>query len=327
MDSTPDGSVARPVIFRQQATGATVRDLLVSSHAGLASFIAHGRDDGIHLQDSMVCARPGPRLADEDMSHRADPVCAITGECFRAEISLEQIVCADTILVDAVFVNACMTWRLNAGTGLFPIPYLVSTGFLRGAAAGYVGAPQVVSGLAKVNEMFHAAIGGGATMGDATSLVNDHLRFEQTDSPYYTLLGLPWAAPLAGVPGSEQAPERFRLERGGAGAAGVVDAAARTLRATMADDLVRHVISVSPRTERVLPGPVLEADASSVDQVTTQLRRLGPTISALETAPLLGLRYSRQNNIQLTLRDQITSLAGALQRSVALGDAAKIKRR
>ena len=207
--------MARPVIFRQQATGATVRDLLVSSHAGLASFIAHGRDDGIHLQDSMVCARPGPRLADEDMSHRADPVCAITGECFRAEISLEQIVCADTILVDAVFVNACMTWRLNAGTGLFPIPYLVSTGFLRGAAAGYVGAPQVVSGLAKVNEMFHAAIGGGATMGDATSLVNDHLRFEQTDSPYYTLLGLPWAAPLAGVPGSEQAPERFRLERGG----------------------------------------------------------------------------------------------------------------
>jgi hypothetical protein len=134
-------------LLRNEAVSSVVGPLLTEGHSGAVSFLTHGRDDALHLHDTVVCAASPEQRSDPgpDADHR--PVCAFTGRCFRSEIPPEQILSAHALVVDTVFANACVSWRV--ADGLFPSEYLLSHGFMSGTAVGYVGSLGLISGSAR----------------------------------------------------------------------------------------------------------------------------------------------------------------------------------
>lgn len=320
-------------ILRSEATADLMTPLLRNEHSGIVSFVAHGRDDVIHLHDTVICAKGPAAVARDAGDLRAHlPVCAYTGRCFRDEIPPEKILRADSVLVDMVFVNACMGWRI--ADGLFPADYLLPSGFAGGTAAAYVAAPNLVNGIAALNDMFHIALAAGASAGEATSVVNDHLRYSRLDLPYFTLLGLPWL--LALDAGPQEPPvtdglvtvagsDRHRGS-GSGGGSGSLQAAARTLGHRCPDGRPQHVTLTSPRTATVLE-QFPRDDLDEPADLTRELHRLGQSMMSLEQVPLLGFRYARQGNLSVTLREQVTALATALQQSVSFGDVQRVTKR
>jgi hypothetical protein len=310
-------------VTREEATAEQMEPLLAREHTGVASFIAHGRDDVLHLHDTVVCAAGPDRLENPD-PHARLPVCAYTGRCFRSEIPPERILRSSDLRLDVVFTNACMSWRV--GNGLFPHEYLLAHGFLRGAVVAYVGSPNLVTGVVKLNDLFHVACGSGASVGQAASMVNDHLRHERVDLPYFTVLGLPWVTPMA--PTAGQADGLTVLDTGEQQAGGSLMAAARALATSEDQDETVHVVHVSGRTASVLDRPSVDATAATArDGLPGELRRLGSAIMCLEDVALLGFRHSRQGNLLVNLREQISSLAASLGHAVSVGDTSRIQRR
>jgi hypothetical protein len=317
-----------PLLVRDHATAQNVRPLLTDGHVGVLSLIAHGRDDVIHLHDTVICKGPD-RLPGPLDDTRHLPVCAYTGRCFRGDVDPAQVLRAEDLTVDVVFVNACMTWRV--ADGLFPHEYLLPHAFLGGVTAAYVGVPNLVNGTAKLNDMFHHACASGRSVGEAVSLVNDHLRRERTDLPYFTVLGLPWVSPATSGAGQGTAPADTpfaTVRETGGGPAGTLAAAARTLAESRERGAPTHLVHLSLRSAQVLDGAVpARSSGSEADAVRDELRALGNAMTALEAVPLLGFRYSRQGNLMVNLRERIGALAGALRSSVSGGDPARVRRR
>jgi hypothetical protein len=304
------------LLLGKDTSADTLIPLLRDGHQGLMSAFAHGRDDVLHMHDTVVCARHPEKITDPGADLSRHPVCAFTGECFRYGVSAEQILRADQMQVDAVFANSCMSWRV--GDGLFPYDYLLPTGFLRGAAAGYVGIPQLLRGVAKLNEFFHAASEAGASLGEATALVNDHLRYEQTEPPYFTLLGLPWVT-LEPTGTRRSEPSGISVLAGGDTMAGDAAAAAGTLRAGEQAGRAVHVLQVSPRSAgRLFPHESLLQEETAADG--HELEWLGIAVDSLADIPYLGFRYARHSEAVADLRDRVTSLATALHDGVSVGD-------
>ncbi|MBB5855711.1 hypothetical protein ACFQ05_35630 [Amycolatopsis umgeniensis] len=318
LDDVPVTAGAGPLFLRRDCTAERVGEFLTDRHTAMLSVFAHGRDDVLHLHDTVICAAgPGIAPAAPDKA----PVCAFTGRCFRGEIPVERILRSERVRADVLFVNSCMGLRL--GDGLFASRYLLSQGFLRGTAAAYVGAPYLVNGVIKLNEIFQEACRSGATVGMATAAVNDHLRYERVDRPYFTLLGLPWLTPA--VERGEPALEVVDGTRSSPG--GTLAAAVRTMDAAAKRDKPVHVVLTSPRSRRALG----RSDAAAVEDrapgVPAEIRRLGRSIDGLGEAVHLGFRYARQGNIAVNLRDQVASLARTMLGSVSTGDAGRITRR
>ncbi|MFE7622462.1 hypothetical protein [Streptomyces sp. NPDC057509] len=329
VDGTPHRFGQGPLLLRDAATEATVRPLLTGGHTGVLSVIAHGRDDVIHLHDTVICKGPdqlpGPL---DDRAHL--PVCAYTGQCFRGDVEPSRVLRAETLVVDTVFVNACMTWRI--ADGLFPHPYLLPHAFLAGTAAAYVGVPNLVNGTAKLNDLFHHACATGLSVGEAVSLVNDHLRRERTDLPYFTVLGLPWTTPATPAPATGPADTTvpFATVREGDADAdgGTLTAAARALAESRDRQTPTHLVHLSPRSAPALAGAVpARSGLADAERIRDELRALGAAMTALEAVPLLGFRYSRQGNLMVNLRERIAAVTTALRRAVSTGDPARTGRR
>jgi len=207
-------------------------------------------------------------------------------------------------------------------------------GFAAGAAALYVGTATLVNGLAALNDVFHLVCDAGGAVAEAVSVVNDHLRYTRNDLPYFTPLGLPWlrTAVAEGVtrpadPLAERGTGRI-VVRGGeqSGDLGVLAG----LISGLADGKApHHVVFSSPRTADVLSAfdAAMSVDAGELVRLRSRIRALGEGIVALEQMPLLGFRYARQGNLHVTLRDQIISLAQAMQTATAFGDPTKLAKR
>ncbi|HEX8344569.1 MAG TPA: hypothetical protein VF657_07455 [Actinoplanes sp.] len=312
-------------VLQDDARASVVRPLMLERHTSAVSILAHGRDDVIHLNDTVICPIGAVLRPDEDPSTSHAPVCAFTGHCYRPEVSNADIVLSGEIRADAVLANSCMGMRVNEG--LYPADFLMPHGFINGVAAGYLSTGQVINGQLKVNDIFHSACAAGLSLGEAATLMNDHLRYERVDLPYYLLLGLPWLTVAAGRPDAT-AWDGFLQASGvnGAGGGGVHAAAV----AVAAQDLTggnAHVLYVSPRSAAVLPAGIKELDLATVPDLRGAMQAMGRAMTSLEDVPFTGLRYSRQGNMLVNVRDQITSLTGALHTAALSGDVERIRRR
>jgi len=314
-------------LLRDDAGAKEIRPLLLERYSGAISFLAHGRDDVVHFNDTVVCPI-GPRLIEPDSPAAAHaPVCAFTGHCYRPEVADAEIVLAGDIRADFVFANSCMGMRVNEG--LYPREYLMPHGFVGGVAAAYLATGQVIVGLLKLNDLFHSALDAGLTVGQAASVVNDHLRYERVDLPYYTLLGLPWLSAAGVLPEPGEAWLEYRTELGDPQATGGgMRAAAVALAAAEGSDESPHVLFLSPRTAALLPDEVLARPSlGALPPLAARLRGIGRTLANLENVAFTGLRYSRQGNMLVNVRDQVASLAQALHHAALRGDVKRISRR
>jgi hypothetical protein len=316
-------------ILGNRALSAETAPMLLGQHNGAVSFLGHGRDDVLHLHDTVIC--PGVRHSRNDLSLTQSrvPVCAFTGQCYRPDVASERIIRADEVCADVVLANSCLSWR--AAGGLFMQDYLLAYAFMSGTAAAYVGSPTLLAGSALVNDLYHQALAQGRSVGQAVSLINDHLRGERTDPPYFTLLGLPWVTPGASADWPPAAKEKFislhiqpelAQTRGRLASVGLASAAlGRTGHSA-------RLVYVSDRTSSLI-GTMAAApdDVQTADGLGRELRGLGRAIVAIANTASLGFRYSRQNNLLVNLHDQISNLARVLTTAATSGEAEKVGRR
>ncbi|MGW7383052.1 hypothetical protein [Streptomyces sp. NPDC054794] len=314
-------------VLQDDAKAEVVRPLLLDTHTGAVSLVAHGRDDVIHLNDTVICPIGAHRIDPASPSASHAPVCAFTGNCYRPEVAGENIILSGRIAADVVFANSCMGMRVNEG--LYPQEYLMPHGFVRGTAAAYLATGQVINGLLKVNDIFHTACGTGRTMGEAATLMNDHLRYERVDLPYYTLLGLPWLTVAGRVTETDALWGEFLLVHGEPGTeGGGVRAAAVALAAEESTGTSAHVLCVSGRGAAVLGDAAPEPlDVEAVPKLKQTLQSMGRAMTNLEDVAFTGLKYSRQGNMLVNVRDQVASLSQALHSAALMGDIKRIRRR
>jgi hypothetical protein len=312
------------LLLADQSQAEVLIPLLTQNHWRDVSFLTHGRDDTIIFRDSVVCSTGPLRLDPGDQGLARAPVCAFTGQCYRPDVEARNVIMAGQILADAVFANTCMSLRLAAG--LFPARFLLPHGFVRGAAAGFIGSAQVVNGFAKLADIFHAGCAAGATLGEVVTVINDHLRYERLDLPYFTLLGLPWIR--VADPGPA-AWDRFdRIAVSGTSHWGPARATALSLAARERGPAGAQVLVTSPRSAAITGRPEAGPDAGlDVPDLSAQARSLGRSMTSLDDVPHLGLRYSRHGNVANNIRAQVTSLASALSRAALAGDTARLRRR
>ena len=316
-------------ILRDRASVSEVAPLLLKGHTGVVSFLGHGRDDVLHLDDTVICAASPHARAERGLARTHVPVCAFTGQCYRTDVPAERIIRASEVSADIVLANSCLSWR--AAEGLFPPEYLLAHGFMSGIAAGYVGSLTLQAGSALVNDLFHHALAQGHSVGQADSLINDHLRAERTDPAYFTLLGLPWVTPGASAEWPQDAGEHFitlqalpEAERPG-GALTSVGLASAAIGRTGHPS---RPVYVSARTSSLIDAPTAApADEQAADALRKELQGLGRTIVSIGNMASLGFRYSRQNNLLVNLHDQISNVARALTTAATAGEATKIDRR
>jgi len=297
-------------LIKSESTYDTAGTRLLTEHIGTLTLLAHGRDDVIQMHDTVICANDGGRL--EAVTEPNLPACAYTGTCFRTDVTLERVVPAKRVLADFVFTNSCMGLRLT--DGLFPERYLLAHGFQAGAAAAYLASATLVSGREKLNLLVERALSAGLSFGQVASLVDDHLRFEASDHPYFTLIGVPWLRLRGDIRPAETTPYRF-LDATAIGTERAAPSArAHVLRGSAAEGGA-PVFFVSQRSRAaaaaVAGGPPERIAPDDSFDLAAQVS--GTTITRLADLPLLGLRTSRLSNVMVALRDQVTSLARAHQ--------------
>ena len=313
-------------VLRDEANADRVGPVLTATHTGALSMIAHGRDDVIHLDDTVICSTAAQTIDADDPAASHAPVCAFTGQCYRPEVASADIIAAGNVRADAVFANSCMGMRVSEG--LYPTDFLVPHGFIRGFAAAYLGTGQIVNGLLKLNDIFHVACATGRSLGEAATLINDHLRCERADLPYFTLLGLPWLT-LSDSAGDDESWRSFLIATGdwrrdGAG----LRAASMAVGVEELTGRSAHVIHASPRSAAILNGAVTErVDLSRLPALEVELQRIGRSMTNLDDIQFTGLKYSRQTNTLLNVRNQAAALANSLNVAALRGDATKIRRK
>ncbi|WP_250032505.1 hypothetical protein [Paractinoplanes maris] len=293
------------VVLKSDATFERLAPQLLGGHVGLLSLMAHGRDDVIHLQDTVLCANHVGKLVTTAPPNV--PTCAFTGRCCRDDVDFDRILAADRVRADVVFTNSCMGLRVR--DGMFPEPYLLAHGFARGAVAGYIGCSSLVSGREKVNLLTRRAMESGLSLGQTVSLLNDHLGYEGSDIPAFGLVGAPWLAwaPID-VPALTFAdPRGLQSDAAAAGRDTLVLEGGR-------GDLFFVSSRTAPLADRMtaLPPRTL-TDRAEVDSLAL---RAGAAIENLGDLPLIGLRTARQGNLLVQLRDQIASTARALSEAL-----------
>jgi hypothetical protein len=308
-------------LLRGDCVHSTLAPKLLDSHTRLLTFLSHGRDEVIHLKDTVVCTSGHGRSAGDAGPGDRAPVCAYAGHCFRADVDLSAYLPAHRVRADIVLANSCHGMRTSGG--LFPERFLLSYVFLAGFPFAYIAAPALVSGVEKVNLIMDAAMAGDATLGEAVSLINGHLDAEGSGLPFFTLLGAPWlTAPRTRPDAAGHAPPTATVIDITGGAAGSPAAAARTYVQGRADEFDGRpvIFAGGPRLAtalRVLGGDPVTVPAD--DQFDETLREAGRAVECLGDLALLGLRYSRQNNIQVNLRGQISSACRAVKESLERG--------
>jgi hypothetical protein len=313
-------------VLRDDATAETLRPVLLENHTGALSVLAHGRDDVLHLNDTVICPTGATAVGGDGHPASHAPVCAFTGRCYRPEVAPGDIIRAGQVLADAVFTNSCMGMRVSEG--LYPTDYLMPHGFIRGFTAAYLASGQIVNGLVKLNDIFHTACATGRSLGETATLINDHLRHERVDLPYFTLVGLPWLT--LNDPSSDDSPWLgFRIASGNWASEGSgLRAASVAVAVDEQFGRSAHVIHASPRSAAVLAGAVSEKmDMSRVPALEVTLQSIGRSMTNLDDVQFTGLKYSRQNNMLVTVRDQVAALANSLNVAALRGDASKIKRK
>jgi hypothetical protein len=326
IDNLPVRHGRGPWLLRQDSVEDRVRQLLFAGSVGVASFVAHSRDNAIHLHDTVICAAGPDIVSDGAATDRTLPVCAFTGRCFRTEIEPDAILPARAANVDVVLVNGCTSYRMSEG--LVPLRYRLAHGFIAGNAAAYVGTPDLLSGVAKVNELFHIGLDAGLTIGQVTAAVNDHLRYETSDLAHFIAVGVPWLSLGTGrATPAHLAADGLVVLSGREAPGSMLAASVRIAMQTATGERPRHLVYVSPRTERLLDTTVTVSAPGQIADRVAGLRQLGDVVTALESVPLLGFRYSRQANIMVNLRDQVSGLAVTLQRANALSDSGRLRRR
>jgi hypothetical protein len=72
-------------VLRDEANADRVGPVLTATHTGALSMIAHGRDDVIHLDDTVICSTAAQTIDADDPAASHAPVCAFTGQCYRPE--------------------------------------------------------------------------------------------------------------------------------------------------------------------------------------------------------------------------------------------------
>lgn len=325
VQKTPRRYGAGTWVLQEEARAERIRPLLLDSYTAAVSVIAHGRDDVVHFNDTVICPIGPIQIDVRSAAASHAPVCAFTGHCYRPEVSTEDVIKSGRIVADAVFTNSCMGMRVNEG--LYPSDYLLPHGFVRGIAAAYLSTGQVINGLLKLNDVFHTACATGRSLGEAATLINDHLRYERVDLPYYSLLGLPWLT--VAEAGDDNPWQDYLVVEGKDRAdSGGIRAAAVALAAEEARGSSAHVIQVSPRGAAVLKGAVTEQlDEEQVPALKASLQAMGRAMTSLEDVPFTGLKYSRQGNMLVNVRDQVASVAASLHGAALTGDVARIRRR
>jgi hypothetical protein len=315
---------ADEVILKPEAVFDSLGSRLRNDRVGLLSLLSHGRDDVLHLHDAAICANTSGKL--DPVPGENLPTCAYTGCCFRDEVAPGHLIPADQVLADVIFANSCMGFRVR--DGLFPERYLLVHGFHRGSAVGYIGSSALLNSMDKLNLLAAEALRAGASLGQSVSLVNDHLRYELSSTPRFTLMGAPWLT-MPGVPlADNDRPLAGFLDARDIGMAKAASAARDAILTGQVPEAGAHFF-VSSRTRpaaRMIARrePVRLAEGDAFDRAAI---RIGEAIENLTDLPLLGFRESRQGNLLVTLRDQLTATAKALAEALELAQPVQARRR
>ncbi|MFB7785203.1 hypothetical protein ACFC1D_21120 [Streptomyces vinaceus] len=311
-----EGSPARHGQGEWFTRGETGRDAmlprLTGRRTGVLSFLSHSRDDVLHLLDTVICAGGKRRPDVASVPGARLPVCAKTGRCFRADVSTERIIHASSLRADVVLVNACSSGRIS--DGLFADEYLLSHAVLGGETAAFVASPHPLNGHQVSGNLFHLALEHGASVGEAASTVNDHVRLEGIDIPGLSVFGLPWLTP--GAPADSVAPNLVATAEDAAGSTAV---AGRMISESTAHGTHTVIAHTSPRSGGItaLAGPMAgppTAGATSADE----LRRIGTGLTAFGRLRVMGITYPGQDR----RLDQLERQAGELTRALRRTDSA-----
>ncbi|MEW2467993.1 hypothetical protein AB0919_23685 [Streptomyces sp. NPDC046994] len=294
-------------VTRGEASRDSMLPRLTGRRTGVLSFLSHSRDDVLHLLDTVICAGGRRRPDVASVPGARLPVCAKTGRCFRADVSTDRIIPASALRADVVLVNACSAGRIS--DGLFAGEYLLSHAVLGGETAAFVASPHPLNGHQVSGNLFHLALEHGASVGEAVSTVNDHVRLEGIDIPGLSVFGLPWLTP--GAPADRVAPTLVATAEDAAGSTAV---AGRMISQSTARGGHTVVVHTSPRSPRItaLAGPMTGPPAAGSTSAN-ELRSLGAGLTAFGRLRAMGITYPGQDERLAELERRAGELTQSLR--------------
>jgi hypothetical protein len=234
-----------------------LKPALYEQRRRLVSFATAGREHALILSDTVVCGSDSNRSPD-DLGAGALPSCALTGYCFRDDITTSDVIEADRIRADVIYANSCMAWR--PGHGTVAPEYQLTNAFQRGIAAAFIGAIHQMMPNLKLNDLVHSAAADGVSVGRIGMILNDYARATSNELPYFAVLGLPWIT----LSTETQPPATAAAEVPG--------------------------LHVDRATVSITRSKILETgdDPADHDDIRTELQRIGRIIQALRELPLYG---------------------------------------
>lgn len=200
---------------------AVLHDLMQACARGpVAAFsvVAHGRDDGVSLEDHVICGRardvsgkrPLPSRRNFPFGGPGAPPCAWGRRCDRAR---KEPFPGWRIPARIVFLNSCSTWTVTRS--VFTADYSLPFSFLDGDCAGVLASPFPSQGNDCLNVFFHHLVDQGATLGEIQAALNDAIVTGSADYPSLLLLGDPEFAVLPSSRGTHAAVEDVTVRRDG----------------------------------------------------------------------------------------------------------------
>lgn len=174
-----------------EVTRQSVVKAVVDTRCAFLSLTTAGREHAAILNDTVLCGSdPEERARWRERGGGPAPHCAFTGDCFISGVSAADVITAESLRADIVFLNSCLSWRPHAG--LAPREFLLVNGLSRGEAAGVIGTVFPSHATDWAVTTFHRAGDSGVPLGKIVSMLNERAGSTAQEMPYFVLLGLPW---------------------------------------------------------------------------------------------------------------------------------------
>jgi len=161
-----DGEVK--IIPRKHTTIESLKEAIYEKPVTLTTFIGHGRDELLWLNDGGICGRIHCDINNKTKKANM-PACYYSNDCFWT--GLNKVFAYD-VLSRHAFINSCYSSKIENST--FGNDYNLCYSFLNGHAASYLGSAFLVKEDESTNFYYQAQVLSGITLGKAAANLNKY---------------------------------------------------------------------------------------------------------------------------------------------------------
>ncbi|MGE7997635.1 hypothetical protein ACQKOF_02935 [Lysinibacillus sp. NPDC093190] len=162
-----------------------IKDSFIEETLEIFSFIGHGRDEFVWLQDGIICGKSANIRTNYEFTNQSMPSCYYTGKCYKTDLN---ILPGYEIDAKHIFMNSCFSGLLDDSS--YGLEYNIMYSLLEKNTMSYLGSTCAVDGKSFLNYYYLSQIKSGIPLGIAASNVNDALNnFKLGHTWSYYLVG------------------------------------------------------------------------------------------------------------------------------------------